>query len=318
MKMGRIWMSLLRYGLPGGSVSFWHTALGPVVYDYPSLDDYYIDFTAKTAYRGPFDASGVPMLNYRGSIGQRYNPCATAQYALGWYQRWRRGDASCRPRFFRMADWLTRSIHVDACGRGFWYYDFDLDAYGAKAPWISALAQAQGIAVLLRAARYGETPGVYEEASKAAYRGMMAPVSEGGTLLVDGDDVWLEEIVADRLTAILDGYIFALWGVRDLAYHFADREAEGMWVRGIETIRRHLGDFDLGYWSRADLYQKDTPMPSSSFYHGLHVAQMQVLHRQTGIADFARIAGRWQEQLNSPVARTRAFWAKVAFKLWHY
>jgi hypothetical protein len=310
-------MNIIRYIVPGGSVTFWHTKVGPVNYDYASLEDYYIDFTAKTHYQGPFDDNGVPMLNYRGSIGLRYNPCAVSQYALGWYQRWMRNSEGTGEPFIRMADWLTQHINVDAEKRGLWYYDFDLDAYGVKAPWISALAQAQGICVLLRAAKV--TGNVcYEECARAAYAGMVAPVATGGTRLDSGDDMWLEELVADRPTAILDGYIFALLGVRDYAFYFKDESAENLWEAGIETLLRRLPEYDLGYWSRADLYQQEPPMPASSFYHRLHIAQLQILYSLTSKDVFKDYAERWQRVSCSSVCRCKNFIAKLWFKIRYY
>lgn len=315
--MERLFMQLDRYLRPGGSVSFWHTPIAPVFYAYGTLGDYYIDFTAKTHYAGPFDGRGVPLLDYRGTIGRRYNPCATAQFALGWYQRWRRGEVGARAPFLDMADWLRDTLHVDPGGCGWWHYDFDLDAYGVRAPWVSALAQAQGISVLLRA--YTATGEVaYREAAERACAAMLRPVEFGGTLRRQGPDVYLEEVVTARRAAVLDGMLFAVFGLQDYCFCVEDPAAKETLAACIDTLERILPLYDLGYWSRADLYQDTPPMIASRFYHDLHIAQLAVLADLTGRGAFRGWAVRWRAYAAKPANVARAVAAKAWFKLRYY
>ncbi len=73
------------YLLPGKSqLTFWHdrpqeNSATPV----GQLGEYYMPFTEKAGYAGPFDADGIPLLNYHGKIGLQYNPIAIAQWGLG-------------------------------------------------------------------------------------------------------------------------------------------------------------------------------------------------------------------------------------------
>lgn len=313
----RILMTLARYTHPRGAVSFWHTKIGPVYYEYRTLDDYYIDLTAKVDYRGPFDRHGVPLLDYFGSIGRQYNPCAVAQWGLGAWQRWRRGDPGAEAMFRRAAHWLRRQLQVDDKGRGFWWYQFDLDAYGLRAPWASALAQAQGISVLMRS--YGASGDMRDlECAQKACTAMLTSVEDGGLLFEFDEHTVLEEVVADRPTAILDGMIFAIFGLQDYCFVVDDANA----TKVLDQCHRSLVDllprYDLGYWSRADLYSVDPPMPASPFYHRLHIAQLKVLADLRKESVFAEYAERWERALASPLNRARAFGAKAMFKLFHY
>ena len=316
--MSRFLMTLARYLHPRGAVSFWHTAVGPVRYDYATLDDYYVDLRSKTAYKGPYDSKGVPLLDYFGFIGKQYNPCAISQWGLGAYQRWKRGEAGNEILFFRAADWLSGNLVVDAQERGYWWYQFDFDAYGLTKPWASALAQAQGISVLVRAYRETGQEG-YLQAADRASRAMLSPVEEGGLLLRNGQNTFLEEVVADRPTAILDGLIFAIFGLRDYCLvRSLDLSARAILDECLNTVERLLPSYDLGYWSRADLYADSPPMPSSRFYHGLHVAQLRVLADITGNAVFDDYSQRWNAMLESPRNYTKAFLNKVIFKFTRY
>ena len=73
------------YILGGNShLTFWHGTpeMNPEAL-VDRLGQYYMSFAGKAAYPGPFDAQGIPLLDYRGSIGRQYNPIAIAQYVLG-------------------------------------------------------------------------------------------------------------------------------------------------------------------------------------------------------------------------------------------
>lgn len=313
-----LWNKLARYLLPGTSVAFWHTPLSPVFYDLATLTDYPIDFTVKCNYRGPFDAAGVPMLNYMSPIGTRYNPCAVAQYALGWFRRWRQGDETAREKFSRMADWIVERQKTTGARNGGWEYDFDLPEYGVQAPWISALAQAQCVAVLLRAAKFLDN-AKYTIAAAAGFELMVRPVQEGGTLLRCDEGVLLEEVVADRPTAILDGFMFAIFSVAEYVAGSPNGERYAPLLdECFATLERILPRYDLGYWSKGDLYHDAPPMIASAFYHRLHVSQLKILANHTGRAIFHEFARRWQSNAGNPVHRTRAFLNKVHFKLTRY
>lgn len=314
----RVLTVFMRYLHPRSAVSFWHTPIRGVEYDYSTLDDYYIDFSAKPCYLGPYDERGIPLLDYLGDVGRQYNPCAISQWGLGAYQRWRRGEPEQGDIFWRAADWLVDNLAVDVRGRGYWWYEFDFDAYGLRAPWASALAQAQGISLLLRA--YESNRNIkYLQCANQACAAMLSPVADGGLLLVKDGHYFLEEVVADRPTAILDGLIFAIFGLRDYCLiNKSDLEACAVLDGCIETIAMLLPEYDLGYWSRADLYAENPPMPASSFYHGLHVAQLDILYRLTENPVFKKYSAMWGRVARSPINRTRAFFSKVIFKLAHY
>lgn len=314
----RILMTLARYLHPRGAVSFWHTPLEPVRYAYATLDDYYIDLRAKTGYAGPYDAAGIPVLDYFGAIGRQYNPCAVAQWGLGAFQRWRRGEAAAERSFRLAAQWLRANLDADARGRGFWWYRFDFDAYGLRSPWASALAQAQGISLLLRAYRSGGDSGDLLRARQAC-AAMLSPVEDGGLRLEHEGCTLLEEVVSDRPTGILDGLIFAVFGLQDYCFVVTDDSAaQAVLGRCYDSLAKLLPRYDLGYWSRADLYSEVPPMPASGFYHGLHVAQLEVLADLTGRPVFANYAQRWAGLARSPLNRLRATAGKVVFKFRHY
>ncbi len=72
------------YLLGGKShLTFWHETPAENPNSTPAaLGEYYMLFAEKADYRGAYDPSGIPLLDYHGHIGQQYNPIAIAQYGL--------------------------------------------------------------------------------------------------------------------------------------------------------------------------------------------------------------------------------------------
>jgi heparosan-N-sulfate-glucuronate 5-epimerase len=303
-----------------GPLAFW--------YETPELNDrafddgigqYPMTFAGKAAYRGPFDAGGVPLLDYRGSIGRQYNPIAIAQYGLGSYNRWRGGrDELARGRFLRVADWLTDNLERNPHGIAVWPHRFDWP-YRQRlvAPWYSGLAQGQGVSVLVRAA-FETGRSAYATAAHDAFAAFQAGPAAGGVVARDETGApWIEEYLVDPPSHILNGFIWGLWGVHDYARWSASPAARSLLEGCIETLARNLPRYDTGSWSLYEI-NDETPMLASPYYHRLHIVQLRVLHRMTGHEVFARHADRWQRYAESPRRRWSALARKAWFKLRRY
>jgi hypothetical protein len=130
--------------------------------------------------------------------------------------------------------------------------------------------------------------------------------------------VWIEEYLVDPPSHILNGFIWALWGVYDYARWADSSPARELFSACVSTIESALPDYDTGRWSLYELPAGSASMPASRYYHGLHIVQLRVLERMTGRPTFGATADRWQRYMDSRVLRTRAFVEKAAFKLLHY
>lgn len=316
--------------LGGGrsQLSFWH--------DEPAVNEaafgadprqYFMPFAEKARYAGPFDDAGIPVLDYRGAIGPQYNPIAIAQYGLGCWNRWcAQGDRLALDHANRAGEWLAAHLELNRQGKRVWLHHFDWEYFQRlKAPWQSGLAQGQGISLLLRLADSPEIgkPG-YREAAEAAFDALAAPIAEGGCLLTDAaGDVWLEEYLTDPPTHILNGFLWALWGVWDLmqaptvAAPVRER-ALTLWEASLQTLEKNMARFDIGYWSAYDVAPLRMRNPASAFYHKLHLAQVEAMARLSGRPVFAETRARWAGYQESGWRRRRAWAAKCVFKLVHY
>jgi heparosan-N-sulfate-glucuronate 5-epimerase len=310
------------YLLPGKSqLTFWHdqpeeNSRAPL----DQLGEYYMPFLEKAGYAGAHDTDGIPLLDYHGNIGLQYNPIAIAQWGLGNFNLFLRSrSAEYKQRSLAAADWLIKHLESNSFGIPVWNHLFDWEyRTPLKAPWYSGLAQGQGISLLVRVAQ--ETGrSEYLDAATRAFVSFAKPVREGGVLFTDeAGDIWFEEYIVSPPTHILNGFIWAAWGVYDFFLATKSKVALDLFERSVETLSKNLKRYDLGFWSLYELSDTRLPMVASPFYHLLHVTQLRLMYRLAGDDVFARYADRWEMYSRSRANRTRALCYKGAFKLCYY
>jgi heparosan-N-sulfate-glucuronate 5-epimerase len=310
------------YLLPAKSqLTFWHdqpqlssdVSLG-------ELGEYYMPFLEKAGYAGPYDAAGIPLLNYHGNIGLQYNPIAISQWGLGNFNLFLGSkDEGHKQKSLGAADWLVKHLEPNAFGVPVWNHQFDWEyRTPLKAPWYSGLAQGQGISLLVRVAQ-NTGRSEYLEAATRAFASFSKSVQEGGVVFTDErGDIWFEEYIVSPPTHILNGFIWAAWGVYDFFLATKEKTAQQLFDRAVETLRRNLDRYDLGFWSLYEQSGTRLPMVASSFYHQLHVMQLRLMYRLTGDDVFSQYADRWAAYARSRTKRTRALCYKGAFKLCYY
>jgi heparosan-N-sulfate-glucuronate 5-epimerase len=307
---------------PGKSqLTFWHetpTANPRLVSN--RLGEYYMLFAEKADYTGIHDDAGIPMLDYRGKVGPQYNPIAIAQWGLANFNRYVSArDATAEKKFLSASDWLRDNLERNSANIPVWQHHFDWDYRDTlRAPWYSGLAQGQGISLLLRAAA-ASGKNDYLDAARSAFESLSRTSAEGGVLFVDEfQDVWIEEYIVTPPTHILNGFIWAVWGVYDYSLTFPTSQARDLFNRCVETLTKNLARYDNGFWSLYEQSGTRLPMVASRFYHQLHIVQLRVMHQLTNLAVFAQTADRWEEYSRNRLNRARALAHKSIFKLCYY
>lgn len=234
-----------------------------------------------------FSEDGVVQLNtFR-------NPVQIAQYALDQYERC--DEASAKARFLAQADYFVRAQRAD----GAYPYPIALPAYSANPGFISAMAQGEVASVLLRAFALTRNDA-YLEAGKSALRPLLRSVDDGGASYIDGEDLFFEEIAADPPCHILNGHIYAAFGLWEyVAAGFADAALCNAHQTALATLDRWLERFDLGGWSSYDLALDENGRRhfASLWYHQFHIAQLRVFAAMTGRPRFHTMADRWEGAL---------------------
>jgi hypothetical protein len=197
-----------------------------------ALTPHYVDYAREPlqsyTHIGP---EGVPLFNIGGQWVE--HPDGVAQWGLREYAYGHR-----RP-LMTAARWFAHHQRPDG---GFAYlFDVDADGVPMLAPWISALAQGQAISVLARAYQLSGSPG-YLRAARRAVNPFLHPVP-AGLASAWGGHHWYEEYPAAHPEHVLDGFMFALVGLHELAPR--SLTAWRLWRVGVLGLTEHVASFDV-------------------------------------------------------------------------
>lgn len=269
---------------------------------------YYVRWDPGTGVYGedwtnaPFDERGV-LLSGRA---RHYHPIRIAQFALHRHDLWSStDDPGARADFLAQAAWL-RDRQEPTFPAGAYRFDFAWTKYGAPAGWLSAMAQGEAISVLLRAHAMDDAGGFAAAAERAA-QPFRHDAGRGGVVWRNGDEVFLEEIATDSPAHVLNGCIFALWGLWEL--HAANGEPwiDELAARTVATLRSWIPKFDTGWWTRYSLLRSATGMPhvATLKYHEFHIAQMRVTAKMFDEKAFESAADRWESYVDRRYCRAR-------------
>ncbi|MEK7543150.1 MAG: D-glucuronyl C5-epimerase family protein [Patescibacteria group bacterium] len=304
-----------------GYLGFWHEI--PAISNGitpDKLGPYYMTFSDKANYRGPRDGDGVILFDYYGDIGRQYNPLAVAQYGLGHYNLYlkTRDKKNLREAEIQ-AKWLVKNLEMNEHGLLVWKHHFRwrYKQY-LEAGWYSAHSQGTGISLLAR--MYKETrDDRYLRAAHDAFISMTVLMNKGGVQYIDSNNnIWLEEYLIEPPTCILNGFLWALWGVWDFYLFTKDSEAKTVFEKCITTLKKNLSRFDWGIWSLYDLSHQALKMVASPFYHKLHIVQLHATGIITHDQFFESYAKKFESYERNPIYRLISFIYKVVFKLVYF
>ncbi len=238
------------------------------------------------------------------------SPASLAQLALGWSERALDGDRRALPEFERCCDLLRARGEAESASIR-WPYPIALRKYGIEPPWYSAMAQAQAASAFTRA--YGATgTSEYAELAVKAIQPLLEPHDSDLVNWVDEGPI-LEEVGGSSPPShVLNGWIFALWGLRDVASAFDRDDAGQLFELSVECLVRKLPEYDVGWWTKYSLFPHRIPDLAKPFYHRLHTTQMEIMFVLTDRPEFRAAATRWHEY-DRPWRAAAALASKTAF-----
>jgi peptidoglycan/xylan/chitin deacetylase (PgdA/CDA1 family) len=265
---------------------------------------YYIDFTVKAD-----DPRWPP--TWLGPANEQLH-VATAQFGLGCIERHLAGDGD---------QWLDTAVAVaehlvaDQRSDGGWPHGMAMPhSYWLPPPWLSAMAQGEGASLLVRV--HGLTGDQrYAEAALRALQPMRVSSRDGGVRAELDGGFFPEEYPSDPPSFVLNGAIFALWGLRDVAIGLGDESAGALYEEGIETLARNIHRYDAGFWSLYDLFPHPIRNVASGAYHQLHLTQLRALQVVSPRPQFATTIERFERYQRSRRRHAHATAEKVLFRL---
>lgn len=270
-------------------------------FDEHAVRGYFIDFRSKTTTADAL-------------VPERLFPADLAQLALGWWERALAGERDAAPEFMRLCGLLVEQAE----SRGdelWWAYPIGITKYRTPAPTYSAMAQAQAASVFVRAHLAGGDARFLESAL-AAVRPLLVD-SGSGLVARTADGPVLEESPSSPPSHILNGWIYSLWGLWDVALGLEDDATRAVYEDSLSCLRRKLDEYDVGWWTRYSLYPHRLPDLAKPFYHRLHADQVEVLYRLTGFDAFRDAAQRWRKY-DTPLNRVASVSQKALFVATRY
>ncbi len=263
---------------------------------YDRVDRYFLDLRTKTTQNRDRVVTG------RGQVLTR-NATTMAQTAFGWWERHLDGESRALGEFLAMADALIDAAEHEG-PRMLWRYDVEVEKYARRAPWYSSMAQGQAASVLVRA-HLATRRDVYAEAALSALEVLGDLEDERGLVTRSADGPVFEECPSDPPSHILNGWVFTLWALWDVATALNAHQWRVPFERSSEALQAKLAAYDVGWWTRYSLFPRGDGDLAKPGYHVVHADQMEVMYRLTGHVEFQQASRRWH-LYDSPFNRARA------------
>ena len=265
-----------------------------------SLNGYFNDLTGKVNNQiWLVDSEELPKVkdDYGNDV---VFPVAIIQFGLGLYDLYLgTGDIRYKNKFFQCALWAYENQQDNGAWDNFSIF-FPENPFGA-------MCQGEAASLLLRAYKEcGENK--YYLAAKKAIDYMLLPETSGGvTSYINGSPCFLE---CTNHSAILNGWIFALMGVYDMALF--EQNYKKYFEDSLELLADFLPKYDAGDWSLYDL----SGNYASPFYHRLHIAQLKALTIISNNESIKMYLEKFTSYENNVYYRLKAFaikaWQKMA------
>ena len=265
------------------------------------IGGYYNNMMEKVLKAPEFiDSDEMPSLKLNGDKFF-YFPVGVFQYAFGLLDLYyKTSENRYLLKFKKCADWAVDKQLESGAWDNFSYYYPD-NPYGA-------MAQGEGASLLIRAYKL-----FYEDnyliAAKNALNFMLIDTKKGGCTLYEDNQVVLLEYPHRK--AVMNGWIFALWGLYDYVLISNDSCYKEIFEQSCKSLISKLPEFKNTYWSVYDLEGRI----ASPFYHNLHIAQMQAMYKLTGKDIFNEYAKLWAKQQKNPYCKAVAFIHKSIQKI---
>lgn len=244
-------------------------------------------------------------------------PVSVLQLGIGAWQRSIDDHDPDRSGWSRVARLVAEWAAIDMDGHGrFIHHQPMPHTYAIPAGWHSAMAQGLGVSLLVRHVMHDDA----ERAARSLLEAQFGLVSQ------TPDGPVLEEYPAEPRPHVLNGWMWALFGLYDLAHAAGDVDedrraaAAEAFEAGIASLAAQLPEYETGRgWSTYDRYPHPIANVASPFYHRLHVEMLRATAR---IAPYEQLAAgitetsdRWEQALSQPLVRASAVARKVGFRL---
>lgn len=277
---------------------------------YHPLEEFYGDISRLNWLK--FDANGVIMNSkerlkdqykiswndlYRESDDKfYYHPASISQCALASFNLMSNGNKDPYVKIFMSnITWLLENGITH--GNSVVYpFPFGLPDFHPQPEWVSGMYQGQVLSALVRAYLITKDNTIYGMCEKVwnSFDTMLG--EKYGFRYETKDELWFEEAPQLPPKHILNGAIYAIWGLYDYMIIRNHNRLKTEWEKAVATISNNLHLYDTGFWSYYDL----TRNLASYYYHNqVHIMQLTVLYELTSEKTFKEYSDKWSEYSTS-------------------
>ncbi|KAM9494416.1 D-glucuronyl C5-epimerase B isoform 1-T2 [Clarias gariepinus] len=211
--------------------------------------------------------------------------------------------------FFAASDWLLKNQDE----RGGWPIMVTRKLGEGFRPlepgWYSAMAQGQAMSTLVRAYLLTKDE-TYLKAALRAIGPYKVPSEKHGVKAVFMNKYdWYEEYPTTPSSFVLNGFIYSLIGLYDLAQTASEeegREAARLYAKGMESLKAMVPLYDTGSGTIYDLRHfmlGTAPNLARWDYHTTHINQLQLLASIDDSPIFRDFAKRWKSYMKGGRAK---------------
>ena len=213
-----------KINLPLGDVS-WDSLLGAYYIDMRPAEVHYTG----NIYNGAFDENGIPMIE--GTDGKlNYFPINIAQYGFIKHANWLESNDPIELEVMMACIDRLEQLKSTKDDQAVWWHHYTEKKYNIPAPWASAMAQGEIISLYLRAYQINDDASLLKTAIQA-FNFLKVDVKDGGTRFTDEDGgIWLEEYPSTPHSFVLNGFIYAIFGIIDLYRVTGEAEVKSKWI----------------------------------------------------------------------------------------
>lgn len=263
------------------------------------------------------DQQGIPKVYYPRLRSEFYNPVYISMYGFYYFERWtatntdeyflkyyrleypkidKLSKKQYYEYFLNCADWLVDNIKFKKLGKiefGVWEYSFPWKIYNLSPPWVSGMAQAVGIQILVRAYKITGN-NIYLNPAKKALNAFFVEVKDGGLTYKDSEDEWWYEEYAHPQAVqsrVLNGMEHALIGIYEYWKFTGDRDAEILFKRGLQSLKSKIGNYDAKWWT----YYDNLGTLANRKYHFINIELTKKLYEITNESIFLTLSEKWSK-----------------------
>ena len=254
----------------------------------------------ETQQFGDFDDNGLPRCGH-GSEAY-YNVIYIIQYGLIHFDLFLKTSSSTDEKIFlKCADWIFNNAKTFKNDSVCWPSIKPNLKYNLPAGWVSAMYQGQAISLLLRVAQHTNFQKYFDLCDKA-FLFFNYTIEEGGAKYIDADNnIWLEEYPSLPPTMVMNGFVYATFGVLDYYRATENQNAKALYELCIKTLKQNMHCYHRWYWSVYDKMKQE--MVNPYYMINIHCGLCEILFQLTGEPTFKSYADKWKNSYYNPFKR---------------